>query len=276
MSETFPVPEEKIALFDIDGTILNEVYEITTRDFSVAVERAKEAGWILGLSSDTPLEGMCEFRDEFRMDGPLIAEKGALFEVGGEAFYDKELSQSCVDARAEILEHFSSSGFTVWLGDPVSLLRNGGKIGKSGDLAVMVSEYRKCSLGMFARYIDSEGQLRVDNSLTEHVVEEARPLYPKIHNINEDVNHDYGLLIVADGTVDKRRGTLLLQRSRNLGTIGNSLPDYLGVDVAVHYAVGNATSGFKDVADYVSESSFSSGVADILHGLALSTEQKNT
>jgi hydroxymethylpyrimidine pyrophosphatase-like HAD family hydrolase len=278
MSETFPLPEEKIALLDIDGTILDETYKITTYDFSVAVERAKEAGWLLGLSSDTPLTVMREFRDEFSMDGPIIAERGAVLEIIGDTFYDEELSQSCVDARDEIIEHFSSSGFRVWLGDPVSLIRNGGKIGKSGDLAVMVNEHRRCSLGIFARYIDREGQLIVDNSLTEYVVEETRPLYPRINSIDEDVNHDHGLLIVADGSVDKRLGTSRLQRVQNLGTIamvGNSLPDYLGTDMAVHYAVGNATSEFKEVADYVSESSFSLGVADILEGLATNTKQPN-
>src|SRR5688500_7089748 len=75
----FPVPRDKVALFDIDGTLIDTRYEVTDDDIYTVIQEAQEAGWTIGLSSDTPHATMLERAVQFDIkDDPLIAEKGGL------------------------------------------------------------------------------------------------------------------------------------------------------------------------------------------------------
>ena len=46
--------------------------------------------------------------------------------------------------------------------------------------------------------------------------------------------------------------------------VGNSMSDYLGDDVALHYAVGNASNEFKDKAVCIAENDIAGGAIEIL------------
>lgn len=49
-----------------------------------------------------------------------------------------------------------------------------------------------------------------------------------------------------------------------IGVIGDSATDIVGTDIAIHYAVGNATQELKNIASYVATSQFTSGVVEVL------------
>jgi len=51
-----------------------------------------------------------------------------------------------------------------------------------------------------------------------------------------------------------------------VGMIGDSMNDYLG-DLAVHYAVGNATNDFQEKAVFVSKFPMALGCKDIMEKL---------
>lgn len=46
--------------------------------------------------------------------------------------------------------------------------------------------------------------------------------------------------------------------------IGNSMGDFIGHDIALHYAVSNASKEFKDKAIYVANLPLTSGVMEII------------
>ncbi len=56
MSNFIPLPSEKILMLDLDGTVIDGDYRPTEASFDVSVSEMKDAGWTIGLSSDTPYE----------------------------------------------------------------------------------------------------------------------------------------------------------------------------------------------------------------------------
>ena len=49
--------------------------------------------------------------------------------------------------------------------------------------------------------------------------------------------------------------------------IGDSAFDFIGADIAKHYAVGNADAEFKSKADYIARNHLTCGVVEILSAL---------
>jgi hydroxymethylpyrimidine pyrophosphatase-like HAD family hydrolase len=269
----FPLPIDKVAFLDIDGTLIDRTYNITDPNIYQAIQNTQENGWILGLSSDTPYEAMRIWSKRFGLNGPIVAEKGSVTEYKDELQYDKYEAELFLASRSRIEEAFKDQGINIWLGNPVEAIREGNKLGDEGDLVVLINELRKCSLSFFVRRVQQDGSLGFDARSTEDLIDTARTLYPDYEDLVEDVNHDFGLLIVARDYVSKRYGSKRLMRSMRVGQfgmIGNSIADYVGSDIATHYAVGDANVDFKKVADYVSEKPLTSGVVDILGRLAAS------
>lgn len=87
----------------------------------------------------------------------------------------------------------------------------------------------------------------------------------------EEVNLENGLLLVSPKGQTKRAGTIDYMQNRDLrqvGIIGDSMNDFVGGDIAVHYAVNNAKENFKHNAVFVSEFPLTKGCTDILERLA--------
>ncbi len=168
---------------------------------------------------------------------------------------------------------FKDEGFVVWNGNPVDFIRKNQKIGIAGDKVVLMNEFRKGSLSFFVRGVDEQGRLVTDDTLLKEAIDLASKLYPEIDGLEEDCNPNYGILIISKKGINKRFGTRKLMASLNIagiGMIGDSYADFLGNDIARHYAVGNADIAFKDVADYVASSDVTAGVTEIFNKILLS------
>ena len=270
-SSEFPRPDVPLALCDIDGTLIDGSYAFTDPDIYGVVEDVQNAGWTLGLSSDTPYEGMVRYRDMLGMNGPIIAEKGSVVELAGSLSYDIEEAQLFAAAFSAIKRNLTDEGVVMWEGNPVEAIYDKLKIGNVGDMVVLMNSLRKCSLGIFPRQINETGDMVIDDNLTNKIVEQVRPLYPDLPDLGEDLNHDYGLLILSREAITKRRGSQKLIAlggiAGRFAMIGNSAADYVGSDLAVHYAVGDATTVFREQADYVAGKPGTAGVVEILRQL---------
>ncbi len=263
---------EKLALFDVDGTLIDDNYNITDDRIFESVKIAKEEGWTLGLSSDTPYESLLGWGEYFGIDGPIIAERGALVEVHGEKISTINSTHSFVQMRQQIVEHFQEQDIVVWQGNPVSLLKTNTTVGQPGELVVLINELREESLGLFFRVVGQEGELTIHEETTEELVAQIRSFYPEGTVFDEDVNHSHGLIIVSHESINKRIGSLELQKILSIGkfaVIGNSLADYVGDDIAVHLSVADGTQEYKEVADYVANSPVTAGAAEALDALVL-------
>ena len=264
------MPDERLALCDIDGTLIDQSYQFTDPAIHKAVADIQGAGWVVGLSSDTPYEGMIRYKDMLGMHGPIIAEKGSVVEWDGSLSYDVEEAAIFASSYKRIKEALGRSDVVVWEGNPVKVITDGIRIGRAGDVVVLMNNLRRCSLGLFPRLVNEDGEMVIDTDLTTQIVEQARTLYPDIPNLGEDLSHDYGLLILAKDSVSKRTGSQKLLDLCGLegrfAMVGNSFADYVGDDIAKHYAVNNATDEFKAVADYVAYTPVTGGVVEIFRG----------
>jgi hydroxymethylpyrimidine pyrophosphatase-like HAD family hydrolase len=134
-----------------------------------------------------------------------------------------------------------------------------------------MNNLRRCSLSFSVRSVDANNILTLDDQATEAVVEAAKQFYPDFSDLEEDINPDYGIVIVSRGQNTKRAGTRRLMAALGLSqvaAIGNSMGDYLGSDgIALHYAVSDATAEFKEIADYIAKGEVTAGSVEIIKNL---------
>lgn len=263
----FPLPTDKVALIDLDGTLIDTSYRITDDTIEQTISEAQEAGWTLGLSSDSPYEALAAWRKRLGLNGPVLAENGGLVETPDRQHYDTEEAAAFKTSRNAFTLALQDAGMDVWCGNPVEALRSGRPLGTAGRPLVLINDLRKVSLGFFVRQVRADTTLAIDTDTTEAVIELGRTHYPPFNDLLEDINHEYGILIARRRHVDKRLGSLVLVGEcevSQFAMIGNSGSDYVGHDIARHYAVGNSSPGLKSQADYVSPHPITSGVKDIL------------
>lgn len=263
---------DRLAFLDLDGTLIDTSYEVTDPSIYDAIAATQDSGWRIGLHSDTPYEALHVWRKRFGMNGPIIAEKGAVVEVDGRLEMDVDTSQGFSETRSAALIRFESQGIHVWSGSPVEALRAGLRIGEVDERVVLLHAFSQASLRFFVRRVSAQGELRIDTDATEELVAQVRGLYPTFDDIVEEMNPDYGLVIVSRARYTKRIGALRLMAARGLRRvvmIGNSMSDDIGSDIAWHGAVGDATPAFQARSDYAAKGGTTAGVVEILGKLRL-------
>lgn len=107
---------DKVAMIDIDGTLINNSYAITDEHIYDAIQDAQKEGWTLGLSSDTPHETMQGWHKEFGMNGPIIAEKGAFVSHNNQFVVTSETDFDFVAMREAFLSQFDETDTVVYRG----------------------------------------------------------------------------------------------------------------------------------------------------------------
>lgn len=260
-------PRDKIILVDLDGTLIDNSYNLTDNKIAEVVKKAQRQGWQIGLSSDTPLEALRLWRQRLYMNGPIIAEKGAILEINDQIFIDESDVEKFTLSLQEIERNFLKSSVLLWRGNPVEALKSNIKIGLPGETVVLVNALRTCSLSFFVREVDQEGNLKLNSELTTEIVREARKFYPDFNDLGEDLNYDYGIVIAMRKGVNKRKGTQSLMSElglKQVAMIGNSMSDFIGEDIARHFAVANASDSFKERCDYIASKPLTKGVSEIL------------
>jgi hydroxymethylpyrimidine pyrophosphatase-like HAD family hydrolase len=261
---------EKLALFDLDGTLIDDNYQITDRSIYSAVAEAQDVGWKVGLNSDTPYEALEVWRERFGMKGPIIAEKGAVVELDGMPACDNGDVAAVLDARENIGCYAAKQGIAVWSGNPVEAIRTGLRVGEPGQTAMLINTLSRCSLRFFVRTVDVDGNLQLDDVRTQQVIQDCRQFFPAFDSLEEDNNPASGLLIVSRRGVTKRAGVLRLMSSIGLSRcimVGNSMSDFIGNDIAEQVAVSNASLDFKQAASVVVDESLTTGCVSILRQL---------
>jgi hypothetical protein len=260
---------ERLVLFDLDGTLINDAYQITDDGIYPAIRQTQEAGWAVGLNSDTPYDALCIWRNRFGMNGPIVAEKGAVVELDGQPVFAAADAAEASAARRRIGAYATARGMVLWTGNPVEALRQGLRIGRPGKTALLLNDLSRCSLRFFVRVIGPDGELKLDDLRAQEVVADCQPLFPAFDAVDMDYNPTFGLLIASPGGVTKRGGVQQLLESMDAVRrvmVGNSMTDYLGDDMAEHFAVGNASPEYQAVAT-TAEAQWTSGCVEILRRL---------
>jgi hydroxymethylpyrimidine pyrophosphatase-like HAD family hydrolase len=265
-----PIPSNKLALIDLDGTLIDASYQLTDPNITEAIHDSQELGWQLGLSSDSGLESLINFQQELGMNGPIIAERGAIVKIGDNVIFDGSDALKFRSAQEQMVKQAMTEGVVIWNGDAPGAIRKKERIGLPGQKIMLINALRRESIGLYLREVNPEGALTINNDLTDQVVYSMRESFPDFDDLIEDLNHDYGSLILSRGSMAKRVGTQVLMEKQNLhqiGMIGNAITDFIGEDIALHYAVGNSTDEFKSRSVFVASQSYTSGVIEIFDRL---------
>jgi hydroxymethylpyrimidine pyrophosphatase-like HAD family hydrolase len=269
---------ENLALLDLDGTLIGDDYQTTDDAIGETIQSAQNAGWSIGLHSDTPYEALELWRERFGMNGPIIAEKGAVIELAGKVSLDDSTANAIDVARQNITRYAQDRGIAVWSGNPVEAIREGLQYGEPGQTVMLINALSRCSLRFFVRTCQPDGRLAIDDVRTQAVISDFRPLFPEFPDLTEDNNPTFGLMIAARGNITKRHGAQQLMARLGISRcvmIGNSMSDYLGNDIADHFAVGNASTEYQAVATTVPEE-LTHGCVAILRTLAERSEPVNS
>lgn len=270
---SFPLPDYKLAFVDIDDTLRDKHGRINDPRINDSIRRAQAANWVIGICSDTPMQRVAERRDQFGMNGPLVAERGAVISRGGKLHFEPVTAGYFQNIRDDITQDLSTKGLRVTIMYPQDFESSGELPGKRGEPIIFVNPFRICSVGLWARRFNGRGRLDTDDKLTRQLAALIRPHLPQ-KDLFYDVNYDYGVVVGSPLRPNKSDG---LYRAKSLcgikvrtGTaamIGNCMYDL--TENNLHYAVGNADPDFKQAADYVASANLTKGVVEILDKLVM-------
>lgn len=226
----------RICLLDLDGTLVDEEYHLTApaKDVRRAVVELQGQGVCVGLHSDTPVETLRTWGRQLRMNGPVIAENGAIIDWPSMAISMEPTASWPATRREEIVGglHAEFPGSWIVVGDVNTLSRKPLSSYTCLDTAILVNGFRRASVSLFVR---GGGPLFIER--VARVLESFRS--PGL-SLLTDAEYGFCSLrpVAANKTLGVRRLSLLVEDAKfcMIGNTANDLieppPDVLQVAVA--------------------------------------------
>lgn len=265
------IPSDPYLFLDLDMTLIDESRHINDNSVLTCIERLQNNGWKVGLNSNTSFEPLLVWMQHFGMNGPFVAEKGGAFYNQGRLVFDEKLSSRIQSSREAIRQRLSAMNIQLLSGNPTDVLREYPFTNMNPGPLVILDTVRKCSINFYVREVTPKKQLAINSALTSEIVDNVRSLYAGNQYLEEELDVVKGILLAMPKGQSKRTGTLAFmkeERVAQVGMIGHSMNDHVGEDLAVHYAVGNATKDYKKKAVFVSKFPMARGCKDIMQRLA--------
>lgn len=263
------IPTDRYLFLDLDMTLIDEERHLNVPSIKASIKKLEQEGWSVGLNSNTPFEPLRAWMQYFGMNGSFVAEKGGVYYHQGRVVFNEELARQIQSSREAIEQKVESMNVPLLLGNTTDVLRGYPFITMQPGPVVILDAVRKSSINFFIREVTPERHMDVNSELTQALTDTLRPLYQNIPDLEEELNYTSGELLVMPRGQAKSTGVALLMREAKLtqvGMIGDSMNDYLG-DIAVHYAVSNATKDFQERAVFVSNLRMAQGCKDIMEKL---------
>lgn len=269
--EEIPVPINRCLFLDLDTTLIDETYGITDSEIFKNIERLQNMGWEIGLNSNTPMEPLLVWASYFGIKGSIIAEKGSVIYDNDSLIFDQGLAKQ-IQASKEAIRISLEATNTQWLpGNPVDIIRENKFEGLESGPLVLLNTVRKCSLGFYVREVTSNGEIVVNPNVTTDILRRLKSYWPNPDKFEENVSFEKGIFLSMPRNQTKRLGTMIFMKNRSftqVGIVGDSMGDFLGEDIALHYAVSNAQENYKNRSVFVSKFPLTKGCSDILRRLA--------
>lgn len=266
-----------LILIDLDKTLIDEDYQLTSDGILPAIANAIRAGHQIGLSSDSSATSLAIWRDRLGMNGPILAERGAVFQRrtdeqlkptgSAEPAFFRDLRMHMIE---QLIEHLQDD---VLLCDPTESIREHRYTSESPRQLTFINAYRCCSFHATFRTI-GPGVQKISPA-NKSRVETAERLFMDYCSIRGlplnsffvDANPEYSLLIIHDRRSDKRYGTAYAMRelqTQECIVIGDGVNDFTGLSNVRHWAVGNANSMFKEQCERIAIQTYTAGVIELL------------
>ncbi len=266
-----------LILSDLDKTIIDRNYKLTAKisDFLSVIKRAQNKGHLVGLHSDTPLSVLVEWANKFNMNGPIIGENGSVARISKAiepiTIAPKDRSIRWKALRREISFFLVSNGYLVVdTNDYLGYLEQKYPA-KAGEKMIIVNGCREHSLAYYVRSVITDGSLVKDVLLFKKVNDLVLKKFPLLKDTDQDLNPDYTLSIFVSKGANKANAMPVLRSyfpNHKIIMIGDGTGDIVMHDnVDALYAVSNAVSGLKSVADKVAIRAVTEGVIEIINDI---------
>lgn len=266
-----------LVFFDLDKTLIDVGYNYTDAGIADAVRRAVGRGHTVGLNSDSPVPILLGHHRHLGMNGPIVAERGAVVHVPGNPGKTVSTGTSPDDEfvllRDRILRRLTRDGEVEALfGDPSGIIRTRRFLTDGPRPVLLASALRTHSLHFAARFMDG-ADYRFDMGLLARVAEAARAevdrLPPSV-SLDWDLNPEYAILILHAAASRKAIGVLRAMMELRAGEavmVGDATVDDLGLSSVRQWAVGNAHPAYKAACERVAAATFTSGAIELLDAL---------
>lgn len=265
------MPLEKLILFDWDNTIATGTGQLDVGPFKSAIQSKIADGWYVGLNSDTPLRRLQTWWGNLRMNGPIIAEKGAVvWWPGTQPRVISRTARIFMSLRRKITNVLTQrQGINIFVGDSTHFIRSVDYLACDDSMLVSIDSYRSCSLGIFVRQIE-EGKVSLNWESAKGIYEIVCALAPESPLVSiPNLYLEHGFISVNPKDVDKTKGVkALLDLGKPISEvimIGDSLADFVQIPSVHNFAVGNAEANLKEKADRIAENSYAQGCIELLN-----------
>jgi hydroxymethylpyrimidine pyrophosphatase-like HAD family hydrolase len=264
-----------LILFDWDNTITiaDDVSQMNDDRFKSVIQTKINEGWHIGLSSNTPLKRLQSWWGSLGMNGPIVAEKGAIvWWPNIRAIQVSQSSEVFSAFRNEVILTLARTPDVGFLfGDNAEFIRSVNKMISNDSIFVALDAYRICSLGLFVRKI-RDNLLVKDHVAAETILELITPILPSHPLISQiDLNLEWCFLGVNPLDADKSSGVrVLLEKwamTPEVIMVGDSIADYVDLPQVRHFAVGNAQPAFKSRADRIATRNYTQGCVELLSSI---------
>jgi len=267
----------KLVLMSFEETLVDKEHNLTIlpNDLVKTFKRFQKAGLILGFNSDTPLQTMLNMAETLWMNGPIVAERGALVMHGLKTQYTAPAKQLI---QMTAIRHRFERALTAIFNDRVLLadsLDDPKLLTKQYEFAVITNPYRIRSLSfrVLCRQADCKlvpalKWLDETIALVKFILQNTLPTEIRFAEMEIGINIAEGSCTIHHCDTQNACGVswLLDQYSIDqIYMIGSQPADWIDNDKRViHYAVQNATERYKARCKLLSEKPRTQGVVDLL------------
>lgn len=174
ISEILGIPKKGIIFSDLDGVWLDENNNFSSpnsSDLSI-LEKAREAGYMLVLNSDTAAETLTLFSKELGFDPFVIGENGAVVYLPNQGIkeYLSSMKPFFDRFKPKVIQAIvkTNSQAALFVGNATPFLKQTNFFPPSQKTAYLINTTRECSIGVYTRTIQEDGTLKIDDQKTQY------------------------------------------------------------------------------------------------------------
>lgn len=267
----------KLVLMSFEETLVDKEHNlnILPSDLIKMFKRFQRAGLILGFNSDTPLQTMLNMAETLGMNGPLIAERGAIVMHGLKTQYTAPAKQLI---QMTAIRHRFERALTAIFNDRVLLadsLDDPKLLTKQYEFAVITDHYRVRSLHF--RVLERQADCKLvptlkwldeTIALIKFILQNTLPPEIRFGDMEIEININNGSCAIHHCDTQNTCGvSWLLDQYKidKMYMIGGQPADWIKGDKRVtHYAVQNAAIRYKTRCELISGKSHTQGVVALL------------
>ena len=261
--------------------MVDKTYEITAplERLKHSIYRAKSNGVVIGLSSDSPAETLSAVMRDLGIDGPIVAEGGAVLRIDNKDTLlnsDGSVFRLCSNTLIDHLINNQQTSRLVSVGDVNRLSRllvkHGDILGANATEAIFINRMRLASMSFFCfqrngmKWVPYPKQLEYCTNWSLQYLSSNKLIIKS--DLIVDCNIDYGISILHHKDTKKSLAIQPLQTlysNKKIFIIGDSMFDWHGeVDGVIHCAVANASPEYKRHCMYVADKPHTYGVIKLI------------